>query len=116
MWAILVSSFLSPLRNCLDKVFVAPVPRRPEPVPDRYIVQLRTGLDPVGQSRRMAQQHGLSVGFVYRNALNGFSATIPSGRLGQVQNDPAVLLVEPDLIVRAVSQTVPTGIGASGQR
>jgi subtilisin family serine protease len=94
-------------------VSVRPFPRRPEPIPDRYIVMLRAGLDPLVQTQRLAQQHGLSVGFVYQNAIQGFSAMIPPGRLAQIQSDPAVLLVEPDLIVRAV-QTVPTGVARIG--
>jgi subtilisin family serine protease len=39
---------------------------------------------------------------------------IPPGRLAQVQNDPAVLTVEPDRIVRVVAQTVPTGVERMG--
>ena len=95
---------------------VRPFPRRPEPVPDRYIVQLRTTVEPVTETRRLSQQHGLSVGFVYRDALKGFAAIIPPGRVAQVRNDPAVLTVEPDLIVRAIAQTVPTGIERIGAK
>jgi subtilisin family serine protease len=62
----------------------------------------------------MARQHGLSIGAVYRTAIRGFSAMIPPGQLKQVQNDPDVILVEPDLIVRAVAQTTPTGVQRIG--
>jgi hypothetical protein len=60
------------------------------------------------------QQHGLAVGKVYRYALNGFSAMVPPGQLAQLRNDPAVLTVEPDLIVHVVSQTIPTGVSRIG--
>ena len=114
VWATLASLLVAP--SLLGQgVAVRPLPRRPEPVPDRYIVQLRSaGADPVAQIQRLAQQHGLSVGVVYRNAIQGFSAMIPPGRVAQVRNDPAVLTVEPDLIVRAVAQTVPSSVERIG--
>lgn len=82
----------------------------PEVVPDRYIVQLKAGVEPRQAARRLAEAHGLRVGQVYRYALNGFAAFIPAARLEQVRRDPEVLQVEPDLVVHATAQTLPTGI------
>jgi len=113
-WTTIVSILLVAAPQVFGQASLRPFPRRPEPVPDRYIVQLRTGSDPVAQSQRLARQHGLNIGFVYRDALQGFSAMIPPGRLKQIQDDPAVLLVEPDLIVRTASQTTPTGVQRIG--
>ena len=110
-----LASFLFSTSLLGQGVAVRPLPRGPEPVPDRYIVQLRAGgADAIAQTQRLAQQHGLSVGLVYRNAIQGFSAMIPPGRVAQVRNDPAVLTVEPDRIVRAVAQTVPSGVERIG--
>jgi subtilisin family serine protease len=95
-------------------VALRPVPRRAEAAPDRYIVQLRDGVDVPSQGQRLAQQYGLSVGFMYRYALNGFAAIIPAQRLAQLRSDPAVLLVEPDLVIHAISQTLPTGVERIG--
>jgi hypothetical protein len=117
VWATLASILLFAAPQLFGQgTSVRPFPRRPEPVPDRYIVQLRTEVEPVSQAERLARQHGLSIGVVYRDALKGFSAIIPPGRLAQLRNDPAVLTIEPDLIVRAVAQTVPTGIERIGTK
>jgi subtilisin len=91
-----------------------PASRLPEAVPGQYIVQLRAGVDPEAQAQSLAQQYGLSVGFIYRYAINGFSAVIPAQRLAQFRSDPSVLSVEPNLVVHATAQTLPTGVERIG--
>jgi subtilisin family serine protease len=114
VWITVISIVLAATAQLFGQgVTVRPVPPRPEAAPDRYIVQLRARDDAGVQTQRLARQYGLNVGFVYRYALNGFAAVIPAQRLAQVRNDPAVLFVEPDLVIH-VSQTVPTGVERIG--
>jgi subtilisin len=75
-------------------------------VPGRYIVVLENGASP----RDIARSYGLAPAHVYRHALNGFAATIPSGRLVAIQSDPRVAYVTADRVDRVLDQTTPTGI------
>ena len=59
-----------------QEVPLRPFPSRSEAVPDQYIVQLRTGVAPDNGAQQLARQYGLRVGYVYRYALNGFSAIL----------------------------------------
>jgi subtilisin len=78
---------------------------------NRYIVVLENDVDsPSRVANGMDQQKDLAVGFVYSNALKGFSATIPDGRLAAVRANPRVAYVERDVAVHAVRQVVPWGI------
>jgi subtilisin family serine protease len=78
---------------------------------NRYIVVLENDVgSPSRVANGMGQQQDLTVGFVYSNALKGFSATIPDGRLAAVRADPRVAYVERDVAVHAVAQTLPWGI------
>jgi subtilisin len=77
----------------------------------QYIVVLNESApEPAEAARTMAREHGLSVGFVYRNALRGFSATIPAAALQAVRSNPNVAYVEADQVMRTQSQVTPTGI------
>jgi subtilisin family serine protease len=79
---------------------------------DPYIVVLEDGADSPSQiaSGIEQRQEDLEVDFVYSNALEGFSATIPDERLAAVRANPHVDYVEPDKMVSAVDQTLPWGI------
>ncbi len=79
-------------------------------VPDRYIVQLRPGVDSVRVARQLARTHGLQVLSVYQHALKGFAAVVPAQRVELLRQDPAVLTIEPDRVVHAVAQQLPTGV------
>lgn len=79
--------------------------------PDRYIVVLdRDTGNPGAVAAEHAHRYGAKVGFVYRSALKGYAAAIPSSRVAQLRADPRVAYVERDQLVRAAAQTVPTGI------
>ena len=56
------------------------------------------------------RQDGLEVGYVYSEALEGFSAEIPDDSLDEVRNNPKVAYVEPDRVVTTLEQTLPWGI------
>jgi len=109
--------------------------------PDPYIVVLKGGVDnPAALAHRILQQAipqnvfqqatpqgvvrrepgldavGLdNMGFVYTDALEGFSAEIPDGSLAEVRANPNVAYVEPDRLVTVAArgrarQTLPWGI------
>jgi len=78
---------------------------------DRYIVVLENRVDsPSRVANGIARRQNLDVGFVYSHALNGFSATIPEGRLAAVRANPLVAYVERDTPMHAVVQTLPWGV------
>ncbi len=81
-------------------------------IPGRYIVVLNEDIDE--DTGRVASEHGqrygAQIGFVYRNAIKGYSAAIPDNRVAEVRNDPRVAYVERDGVMRAIAQTLPWGI------
>jgi subtilisin family serine protease len=83
-------------------------------IPGQLIVQVRSGADPAVVGARHAQPHGGLVLAVYRHALHGFAIRVPPQRAerarAELRADPDVLLVEPDLVVEAAAQTLPTGV------
>jgi subtilisin family serine protease len=82
-----------------------------ERIPGRYIVVLNDNVrDPAAVADKHTREHGLQLGFVYRYAINGYSAVIPENRMGAVESDPRVTYVEPDGVVWAVDQVLPWGI------
>ena len=81
-----------------------------EPDFGRYIVTLKDGADSNALSQRLAKQAGGKRGYVYSNALNGFSIEMPKAALNGLRNHPKVLLVEEDLAQQAIAQGIPEGI------
>ena len=76
-----------------------------------YIVVLEEGVaNSLGVTQKIDQQPGLDVGFVYTNALEGFSAEIPDNSVVEVRADPRVAYVERDTAVTIAAQTLPWGI------
>lgn len=76
----------------------------------QYIVVLRSGVDPAAVAGEHAQRHGADVGFVYQSALRGYAARLPAGKVVALRQDPRVAFVSEDRPVRALGQTVPTGV------
>jgi subtilisin len=77
----------------------------------RVIVVLEsTATSPGTLASQHARRYGARVGHVYRHALRGYSATVPSTRLAALRADPNVAAVVRDLPVHAFAQTLPTGI------
>jgi subtilisin len=98
-------------------------------IPDRYIVVLNeeatqaaerssASEDPARAAEQAAEQvsgnlargKGLEVTHTYGNALKGFAANIPPGRLDAVRSDPRVDFVAQDREVRASAQSLPFGV------
>jgi subtilisin family serine protease len=78
-------------------------------VPQGYIVVLESGVDSAAVASDHAQRFGVELGFVYRNALNGYSALVPAGSLDDLTADSRVAYVERDSIRRVnVTQTGAT--------
>jgi subtilisin family serine protease len=83
-----------------------------------YIVVLKSGTNPAAVASEHAQRFGVEVGFVYRNALKGYSALVPAGALDDLTADQRVAYVERDSIRRVnTTQTGATwGIDRIDQR
>ena len=81
-----------------------------EPDFGRYIVTLKDGADSNVLSQRLTKQAGGKRGYVYSNALTGFSIEMPKAALNGLRNHPKVLLVEEDLAQQAIAQGIPEGI------
>ncbi|MHC4705198.1 MAG: protease inhibitor I9 family protein, partial [Planctomycetota bacterium] len=86
-------------------------PQRPQGPPNAYIVQVTQGADPRQVGRGVVQRTRGKLGHVYTNAVRGFSVQLPPGLAKQaIEAQSGVLLVEPDVVVHAVGQTLPTGV------
>ncbi len=79
---------------------------------ERVIVVLEQGAgDPAAIAQEVGRDHGGTVGFVYREALSGFSLAIPPAAIAALESRPGVAYVEPDLEVFTTgTQPIPTGI------
>jgi aqualysin 1 len=79
---------------------------------DPYIVVLEESVvNPLEVARAIDQrQPGLEAGFIYTNALEGFSATIPDDSVAEVRASPNVAYVERDRVVTIARQKLPWGI------
>jgi len=75
-------------------------------VPGRYIVVVEPDANPAA----VAMDHLLFPGRLYWTALNGFAGQMPEWIVAELEKDDRVLHVEPDRIVHAVGQTLPTGV------
>lgn len=76
-------------------------------VPDQYIVVLKGPASPAA----VARSAGAKLLHSYRTALHGFSAVAPNAQvLSALRKNPNVDYVEPDLVLQAVAQTLPTGV------
>jgi subtilisin len=76
-----------------------------------YIVVLHADVArPAAVAADHARRYGAEVSHVYRSALKGYAATIPSRRVGDVRADDRVDFLSTDGTVRAAQQTLPTGI------
>jgi hypothetical protein len=86
-------------------------PGRPARPLNSYIVQVTEGVNPGQIGRGVVQRTNGKLGHVYTNAVRGFSIQLPSGLPQQaIEAQAGVLLVEPDIAVYAVAQTLPTGV------
>ena len=81
-------------------------------VPDEYIVLLRDGIEEMDVERRI-ENLSKKYKFVQRLSFEktkGFAGKLNKKQVEALNNDPDVALVEQDVLVYALAQTLPTGI------
>lgn len=72
-----------------------------QPMPDRYIVTLAKGVaDVPAEAEAVMRGRGGRIHQHFKNSFKGFAATIPASELDSVRNNPKVLAVERDQILR----------------
>jgi subtilisin family serine protease len=92
---------------------------KPALVLGRYIVTLRnTVSDPAAVAQSHSSRFGARVDHVYRNALKGYSASLPQALVGALKLDARVLSVELDGIMHAdaTQSGAPWGLDRIDQR
>jgi subtilisin len=83
-----------------------------ETVPNRWIVVFHPGTSDVSdKATTLAKSSNGQVGFVYQHAIEGF--VFHGADVQNITNDPNVLSVKRDNVLRITSQSVPTGIRRS---
>ncbi|MFC5833017.1 S8 family serine peptidase [Nonomuraea insulae] len=76
-----------------------------------YIVQLNPSMRaPRGAAENQVSQSGGQLIGVYEHAFKGYTARLSAAAAEQLKRDPNVLSVEPDAVVTAFPQTIPTGV------
>lgn len=83
---------------------VAPEPAR------GYIVVLRDGANTSTIAGEHARARGAAPGRLYSHAIHGYSATMTPTAAAAIAKDSRVLWVQPDGVVTASAQTLPTGL------
>jgi len=78
----------------------------------KYFGNLRSEV--LGHIQRLEKKAGFKARHGFNHTLKGFSAELSPAQIALLRNDSAVRLIEPDLEIVAVEQTVPYGIKASG--
>ena len=93
-------------------VLLAGAPTRAtSPALGHYIVVLNDSVsDPASVARQHGSAYGAQVRFVYRFALKGYSAAVPTDALPQLERDPRVAFVSQDRAVHSLGQSLPTGV------
>ena len=86
------------------------VPASASAADDRYIVVLEPGSSAAGFADALTSSLGLDVGFVYSEALDGFSARMPAAVAGVVERLPGVDYVQRDRKISIAAQTLPSGV------
>jgi subtilisin family serine protease len=89
------------------------------PTDDRFVVVLEDGVTHPGDvAREHGRRYEAQVGFVYRHALEGYSARVPGRELGALRSDGRVAFIERDGRVEAsaVQASPPWGLDRIDQR
>jgi subtilisin len=76
-----------------------------------YIVVFKDSVtDPATLAASQTKKLGATMSHVYKVALRGYAATIPTSRLAELTSDPSVAYVAPDTPVLAAAQVLPSGV------
>ena len=91
-----------------------PSAQAPQPasgiIADEWIVTLVPDADPGSEAPDLAKAHGGQVDHVYENVLHGFSFRGSAQAVAALARNPRVASVVPNRAVRAVAETLPTGV------
>jgi subtilisin family serine protease/streptogramin lyase len=80
-------------------------------IPGHYIVVLEDSVEhPGALAEKQVDRYDGELGFVYRHALEGYSAELSKQDVAALREDPRVKYVTPDHKFELLSQTIPTGI------
>jgi subtilisin family serine protease len=80
-------------------------------VDNRYIVVFKDHIiNPAAEAAMLRGIFKLETGHIYEHTLKGFSANIPAQALNGLRNHPLISYIEPDIILEAVGQIIPSGI------
>lgn len=79
-------------------------------VPGRYIVVFKEGVTPGSAAVDIAKKYEVRLARLYSTALKGFAGTISESQVLSLRQDPRIKWIEPDLVVTAADQSVPTGV------
>lgn len=105
IFAVVVIAALGPLS------FAQPPANLPSVVPGSFIVQLEEDADVDLIADLATRLTGGQVGHIYKTAVRGFSIHIPPVvSVEELRSFKGVKNVEPDLIMYAFGQTIPTGV------
>ena len=76
-----------------------------------YIVVLKGSVSrPGAVASEHAAKLGMTVRYVYRSAIEGYAARIPTSKLAELRADDRVAFVMLDRAVHATAQSLPTGV------
>jgi subtilisin len=104
------------LRNLILAVLLAPAlalafaPAAGAAEPHRYIVVLKPAARAGAVSANHVDRFGVDLSQVYSHALKGYAAAMPAAVAARLESLDRVAFVQRDRVVRAVAQTLPTGI------
>jgi len=84
-----------------------PLAATAQTVPGQYIVVLE---DSAGDPGAFAKGQGIAPFLLYRNVFPGFAAQIPAQAAAALAHNPHVAFVQPDSMVYAIGQALPTGV------
>jgi subtilisin len=76
-----------------------------------YIVVFKGSvINPAALAASQTRKLGATLSFVYKVALRGYAATVPTSRLAELTSDPSVAYVAPDAPVSLAAQVLPSGV------
>lgn len=82
----------------------------PDPT-GRYIVQFTKEVaDHRARAEELAERLGFTLARVYRFALKGFACTLTDSQVDRLRRAAGILTVEPDLVMEAFEQYLPSGV------
>ena len=75
-----------------------------DPTKRGFIVEYKTGIDPVVTTARFARKYSFTPRFVWTRALNGFAADLPRKALAGIRCEPEVRRIEPDTAMNVLAR------------